>query len=136
MALLRGGGLLSAVLVVSLLVSVGSAIWIGVDQPRVRRRYGASRVGTMATGWVLGALLVWILAVPWYLVRRSQQVSAAAGQVVCPECGAFVAPRDAFCPECGADVSGSAESEPACPACGHELRRGVTFCPSCGQELP
>lgn len=46
------------------LVIVGSIVWIGFDAHAAGRSWGS------IIGWVLGALLVWIVAFPWYLVNR------------------------------------------------------------------
>jgi hypothetical protein len=55
---------------VIVLVVVGSTIWMGVDAYHAGRSWGS------VAGWVIGALLVWIVAFPWYLAsRRSFEAS-------------------------------------------------------------
>jgi hypothetical protein len=49
------------------LVIVGTTIWIGID---ASQREWSDGSGTAA--WVLGALLLWIVVFPYYLVRRSK----------------------------------------------------------------
>lgn len=60
-------------------------------------------------------------------------------RLVCSECGAEVAPHDAYCGGCGvkldavpAAASGGAA---ACRVCGHANAAGASYCESCGARL-
>jgi uncharacterized membrane protein len=55
---------------VIVLVVVGSTIWMGFDAYHAGRSWGS------VIGWVVGALLVWIVAFPWYLVDRKRFAKA------------------------------------------------------------
>jgi hypothetical protein len=46
------------------LVILGSIVWIGFDA------YHAGRSGGSVFWWVVGAVLLWIVVFPWYLVNR------------------------------------------------------------------
>jgi hypothetical protein len=50
------------------LVVIGTSIWVFFDAPS----RGLSR------SWALGALLLWIVLFPWYLVERSKRASESA----------------------------------------------------------
>src|SRR2546428_12171628 len=69
------------------IVVIGTSIWVGVDAGRYRTRYRDSGVrgpsaslgtprpndtGTSPGAWVAACLLIWIVAFPLYLARRSR----------------------------------------------------------------
>lgn len=58
---------------------------------------------------------------------------ASMGRVVCPSCGAQMAPGVKFCNECGASMT--APRVLKCPACGAQAEPGVKFCGGCGAKL-
>jgi hypothetical protein len=64
-----------------LLLVVGSAIFVGFDAHQIGARKGLVKgVADMsALGWVLGCLLLWIVAFPLYLAKRPQIKAAAGG---------------------------------------------------------
>ena len=47
-----------------LFVMVGAVVWMAADAYHAGRSWGS------IISWVLGALLVWLLVFPWYLVNR------------------------------------------------------------------
>ncbi len=55
----------------------------------------------------------------------------------CVNCGAVLAPGQAFCAVCGtaAPVVTEQSSVNRCSNCGNELPNGVDFCPQCGQKV-
>lgn len=57
------------------IVVILSAIWVGFDHRTTKRRYGWDIISKDPVGWVAGVLAIWIIAFPWYLVRRHQQIT-------------------------------------------------------------
>ncbi len=55
---------------VGLAVTVASAVWVGFDSSR--RDFSNDRFANSTTKWVIGTLLLWIIAFPIYLVRRGR----------------------------------------------------------------
>ncbi len=65
--------------------------------------------------------------------------TAAAGVIICTECGAEIPEGRKFCSECGTKVV-LPEPEPVpaanvCPECGAEIADGKKFCGECGTKL-
>lgn len=110
----------SSTLITGLIVVI-TAIWAGADAatnriPSDSRPYGA---GNGALAWFLCCLLLWIVAFPWYLIRRAQVLgqrrrererekaaSVAAPPlpkpILCSHCGRYFEPGANFCPQCAA----------------------------------
>lgn len=57
---------------------------------------------------------------------------AAAGQAVCPKCGASVPAGSKFCLSCGEKMTSNAVF---CPNCGKPLPAGAKFCSECGTPV-
>ena len=57
---------------------------------------------------------------------------AAAGQAVCPKCGASVPAGAKFCLSCGEKMTSNAVF---CPNCGKPLPAGAKFCSECGTPV-
>ena len=57
---------------------------------------------------------------------------AAAGQTVCPKCGASVPAGAKFCLSCGEKLASNASF---CPNCGKPLPPGAKFCSECGSKV-
>lgn len=56
----------------------------------------------------------------------------------CPNCGADVAPDDAYCPSCGADlddVGPTVAEGTTCPECDAVVSEGSRYCRNCGTKL-
>ena len=103
-----------------LLVAVGSAIWIGIDVNALRRQLGGEKIAGMGTtGWVLCALGLWIVTLPYYLAKRSEIV------------GRLQPLGPARSEQLGTDAPGEMQY---CRACGHPGSRDARFCRQCGQE--
>ena len=66
-----------------------------------------------------------ILLCPECAAKPPPDEDAAA----CPECGAPLAPNDAFCGKCGMKI------EYGCPQCGATLEPDDTFCGNCGARI-
>lgn len=93
------------------MIVIGSSIWMAVDANDYGKRYrvrgpsaslGQPKPGDQGTGplaWFLAGFLIWILAFPFYLTRRSKTPLRA---VVCAKCGNQLAPGAKFCASCGA----------------------------------
>ena len=56
-------------------------------------------------------------------------LTAAAGMIPCPSCGAQLDGRSKFCNHCGAKLVSK------CPDCGADVKQGSTFCSECGARL-
>lgn len=94
--------------VVLLLVVVGTTIWVGVDASK--RDWGnGSGTGT----WVVGCILLWIVAFPIYLWKRGK--APLKGE-----------PAPAVEPTADAMYR-------ECPHCKEPLRRDADTCPHCRQ---
>ena len=61
-------------------------------------------------------------------VREAE--STQADLLICPHCGAGVAPTSARCEHCSSDLLLK-----ACPRCMHRVFHGHKHCPDCGAEL-
>lgn len=57
---------------------------------------------------------------------------SAAGQAVCPNCGASVPAGSKFCLSCGEKMVSNAAF---CPNCGRPLPAGAKFCSECGSKV-
>jgi len=55
---------------VGFLIALASAIWVGVDASR--RDWTENRFCNRTWKWVLGCLVLWIIAFPAYLVQRGR----------------------------------------------------------------
>jgi hypothetical protein len=74
-----------------------------------------------------------------------ENVVAPAAAIVCPACGASVAPGDAFCEHCGATLNVAAPALPqaaapalpmlVCSNCGVQLEPDSSFCDMCGAPV-
>lgn len=49
-------------------IALGSIVWIGFDASK--RDFSDSRFANKTWQWVVGAIFLWLLVVPLYLVRR------------------------------------------------------------------
>ena len=62
--------------IVILIVVIVSTVWVGIDASG-RDFSNARGAGPRTTaGWVAGALVLWILFFPWYLIARSRASTA------------------------------------------------------------
>lgn len=64
------GALRTFSLILSIALLIFTAIWVVADHRALRSRYGTDKVGQDAVGWVVGVILLWIVVLPWYLVKR------------------------------------------------------------------
>lgn len=55
-----------------LLIVIGTSVWVSLDAPS----HGLSRA------WALGALALWIVAFPWYLVERGKSSPRSSHSIV------------------------------------------------------
>ena len=53
--------------IISLLV-IATVVWVGIDASR--RDFSGSRFASKTWHWVVGTLLLWILILPIYLLKR------------------------------------------------------------------
>lgn len=61
------------IFVLLVLVVIGTSIWVGVDASALHRQLGHEKVGKTGTGsWVVACFGIWIIAFPYYLVKRSE----------------------------------------------------------------
>ncbi|MBQ4264645.1 MAG: zinc ribbon domain-containing protein [Clostridia bacterium] len=69
-------------------------------------------------------------------IRREAELAAQdeeASGIVCPGCGAAVAPGKRFCGECGTKIE--LPKARHCPECGAEVAEGKRFCGECGYRM-
>lgn len=99
------------------LAVIGSAVWMGVDSSNLMRdipedaRKQISSLAPSPAVWVVGALFLWIVAFPLYLMTRSKYVQYHQSQESdmdtdrqperCPACRKYHEGKPAFCPNCG-----------------------------------
>jgi len=63
------------------IIVVATAIWVGVDASNLMKeiphadRIKISSFCSSPVIWILGTLLLWIVAFPWYLATRGKYVS-------------------------------------------------------------
>ena len=94
----------------SVLVFVGSVIWVGVDASKRDWSVVRGSGGTSTVTWVVGCMLLWIIVFPMYLVKRGNA------------------------PLKGNEMSASpAEMYRECPSCKEAMRRDAQACPHCRQ---
>jgi hypothetical protein len=110
------------------LIVIVTSIGVGVDASsngiKAGQTKGLFNMGPL--GWCLACLLIWIVAFPAYLIKRSDLIAAANGQVpaaapsapgyapppvapaqrYCTSCGTALSPAGAFCPGCGTAAGG------------------------------
>jgi hypothetical protein len=57
-----------------LIIVIGSTIWVGFDASTNKITTDAKPYNWAngAVAWVLGCILLWIVAFPWYLVQRGK----------------------------------------------------------------
>ena len=54
-----------------LLLVLGTSMWVAADASALAGRGTGKVGGTSTAGWLIGCLLLWIIAFPFYLVQRS-----------------------------------------------------------------
>jgi len=70
------------------LVLIGSTVWVGVDVYNLRKRLGGQKIAGMgAFAWVLCCILMWIVAFPYYLAKRSGAIHAGGASSAGPPPG-------------------------------------------------
>lgn len=67
--------------------------------------------------------------------QMGQYVNQPSAGMICPKCGANIAPGGVFCPKCGAKLEEERRASITCPRCHSSCPPGSRFCPSCGQPL-
>lgn len=95
----------------------------------------ACRLGSdQAAAWALGAVLLWIIVFPVYLIKRGgmQKTLEVAALKPCPFCGERVQPTAIKCRYCSSTIA----SPYKCFACGaiDNLASSPRFCTKCGHE--
>jgi hypothetical protein len=102
-----------------LLLVIGTSVWVGFDSGTLmkgltleqRREIGGGR---SPAEWVVGCILIWIIAFPWYLSKRCRYKQAQLRLM-------------------HAQIAGRLTS--ACSACGKECPTSASFCQHCGRDL-
>lgn len=93
------------------LVILCSSIWVFIDAKNIGVKKGLV-TGMADMGpvmWLVGCLLLWIVAFPLYLIKRPDFIKAAnssakesVGMVFCRGCGKEIHSSAQTCPHCGA----------------------------------
>ncbi len=121
-------------LVYGLLLAGLMAIWVYQDA----RARGEPQPGL----WAFGTLLLAILVVPIWLVKRGPKISATLRP--CPHCAEPIQPAAKICRFCQREVevlasevaqattaSPNSPATKTCPYCAQGIQKAATICPHC-----
>lgn len=94
-----------------LVIVIMTTIWVGYDAEKNKittdnKPYSANNG---AVPWVIFCLLLWIIAFPCYLYKRSHITKEKQDELeekvgLCKECGKYYAGSSSFCPNCGKKI--------------------------------
>ena len=101
--------------IIILLIILTTSIWVLIDAKNLGVKKGLIKgIGNMGPwGWFIVCLLIWIIAFPIYLFKRSEYKRLArlgtsnnnnVTAKVCAKCGTNTIPNQKFCGSCGAPV--------------------------------
>lgn len=104
---------------IMMLVVIGTAVWAGIDANSIKaqKNLPVGPGGNSPIAWALFVGLLWIIGFPFYLIKRSQALSAPAtvnaDQQRCPHCDEVISARAKVCPRCQRDIAPAAPGSPA-----------------------
>jgi hypothetical protein len=85
-----------------LIVLVAIAVWVYLDAKARAERQPAL--------WAIGAVLLAIVVVPVWLIKRGPKNDAAVGMKRCPFCAEAVQGAAIVCKHCGHDITSRAQA--------------------------
>jgi hypothetical protein len=126
-------------LLIHLVISVACAAFVYSD---------ATKRGMNAIGWGIGALILWFIFLPAYLIMRKPVMAGPVGMPVSPgyipppppPLGTYAPPGTYAQPmppqPTPLTVASPAGTAYFCTQCGHRYDGTMKFCPNCGAAQP
>lgn len=86
---------------------LGTSLWVLIDAKQLgvkQGRMGGGFLDMGSWGWFFACLLLWILAFPAYLIKRSEYLRLKDSKQ-CPYCAEHIKKEAQVCKHCGREVN-------------------------------